>query len=232
MELSEAMRTTGAVRDFLDEPVTDHALYRVLSTARFAPSGGNRQGWRVVVVKDPAVRAALRDVYLGCWYEYLSLGAAGLVPWSPANDRQAEAAALSGAAELRRQAAAGPGGFAEHLDAVPVLLVVLVDLRALATVDRDADRYTFAGGASVYPFCQNVLLAARDEGLAGLITTVAIRREPELLALLGAPDHLAVAAVMALGKPRRQPQRLTRRPVEEFTTVDRVDGRPFGAPDR
>jgi nitroreductase len=52
MDLTEALRTTGAVREFTAEPVPDEVVARVLDTARFAPSGGNRQGWRVVVVKD------------------------------------------------------------------------------------------------------------------------------------------------------------------------------------
>ncbi len=58
MELIDALRTTGAVRDFLDAPVPDATVYRLLDTARFAPNGGNRQAWRVIVVKDPALRRA------------------------------------------------------------------------------------------------------------------------------------------------------------------------------
>jgi nitroreductase len=73
----------------------------------------------------------------------------------------------------------------------------------------------------------NVLLAARAEGLGGVITTMPIRREPEVKELLGIPDHLSVAAVVALGHPVKQPTRLTRGAVEDFTTVDRADGRPF-----
>ena len=72
MDLRDALRTTGAVRDFRPDPVPDDVLSRVLETARFAPSGGNRQAWWVVVVKDPAVRRALRDLYLPGWYEYLA----------------------------------------------------------------------------------------------------------------------------------------------------------------
>ena len=56
MDLIDTLRTTGAVREFTDEPVPDEVLARVLDTARFAPSGGNRQGWRVVVVRDPDTR--------------------------------------------------------------------------------------------------------------------------------------------------------------------------------
>ncbi|MGA8369535.1 MAG: nitroreductase family protein, partial [Acidimicrobiales bacterium] len=64
MELIETLRTTGAVREFESEPVADDVVERILENARFAPSGGNRQGWRVVVVKDGGVRAAIRDCYL------------------------------------------------------------------------------------------------------------------------------------------------------------------------
>ena len=142
-------------------------------------------------------------------------------------DRAAEANALSAAPGIAAAAAAGSGGFAEHLDTVPVLLVLFADLRALAAVDRGFDRYQFAGGASVYPFAWSLLLAARDEGLGGVITTMATRREAEVKALLGAGDELALAAVIALGHPVRQAQRLTRAPVEAFVTVDRVDGDPF-----
>lgn len=228
MELRDALRTTGAVRDFTDEPVADDVLMRVLDNARFAPSGGNRQGWRVVVVRDPARRAALRDIYLVGWYEYLAMRAAGLVPFAPITDDAAERRAVEERAdEIARQAAAGGGGFAEHLDEVPVLLLVLADLRALAAVDKALPRYTFAGGASVYPFVWSVLLAAREEGLAGTITTMPIRREPDVRDLFAIPDEFAVAALLALGHPVRQPRKLTRADVPSFTTVDRFDGEPF-----
>jgi len=229
MELIDALRSTAAIREFTAEPVPDEVLWRVLDTARFAPSGGNVQGWRVVVVQDPSTRRALRDLYLPGWYDYLTLTMTGLRPWAPVNDRAAEARALSGAADLAAQAAAGPGGFAEHLDEVPALLALFVDLSALAAVDRDMDRYSFAGGASVYPFAWNLLLAARQEGLGGVITTMAIRREDEVKALLHSPDHFALGALIALGHPVRQPRRLRRAAVEEFATVDRVDGPPFRA---
>ena len=224
MDLIETLRTTGAVREFTADPVEDDVVARILDSARFGPSGGNRQGWHVVVLKDPERRARLRDLYLPGWYEYLAMRSHGLVPWAPVTDEAAEAQARAQAPAVAADAAAKPGGFAEHLDEVPVLLVVLADLRALAAVDRGFTRYTFAGGASVYPFVWNVLLAARAEGLSGVMTTMPIRREEELKTLLGAPDHFAVAAVVALGHPVHQPRRLTRAPVESFTTVDRYDG--------
>jgi nitroreductase len=156
--------------------------------------------------------------------DYMAMLAAGLRPWAPTNDRDAEARALAA------ENAAAAGGFAERFDEAPVLLALFADLSLLAAVDRDADRYTFAGGASIYPFAWSILLAARDEGLGGVITTIAIREEPQVKALLGAPDPLALAAVIALGYPVRQPRRLRRQPVSSFATVDSIGGPVLGAP--
>src|SRR5205823_5248834 len=165
--------------------------------------GGNRQGWRIVVVKDAEVRRRLRDLYLPGWYEYLAQRMAGLTPFAPVTDEESEREAIDQAQPV------GEPGFAEHLDHVPVLLVLLADLRALAAVDKDLDRYTMAGGASIYPFAWNLLLAARNEGLGGVVTTMPVRREREVKQLLGVPDELVVAGVLALGRPVRQPTKLT-----------------------
>ena len=105
-----------------------------------------------------------------------------------------------------------------------MLLALFADLSKLAAIDRDANRYTFAAGASIYPFAWNVLLAARDEGLGGVITTIAIREEEQVKAILGAADPLALAAVIALGYPVRQPRRL-RRAAGELLCYGRFDRR-------
>ncbi|UMB67735.1 nitroreductase family protein [Mycobacterium paraterrae] len=221
LPLAEALRSTGAVREFTDQAVDDAVLARVLDTARFAPSGSNAQAWRVVVIKDAENRRRLRDCYLKGWRDYQALAAAGLRPWSPTNDRAAEARALAA------ENLSAPAVFAENFDKVPVLLAVFADLSKLAAIDRDAGRYTFAAGASIYPFAWNVMLAARDEGLGGVITTIAIREEAEVKAILGAADPLALAAVIALGYPVRRPRRLRREPVSSFVTVDSIDGPAF-----
>ncbi len=230
MDLRQALSTTGAVRHFRPDPVPDEVVHRILDAARFAPSGGNRQSWHVVLVKDRTTRQRLRDLYLPPWYQYLAQRAAGLVPFAPITDEDAERTAIAGApSPAEAVPPAGGAGFPENLDHAPVMLVVLADLRALAALDKDADRYPFCGGASVYPFIWSVLLAARDEGLGGVLTTILVRREHEVRALLGVPGELAVAAVVFLGRPVRQLSRLTRRRVEEFATVDRFDGDPFTA---
>jgi len=229
MEISTALSSTGAVRAFTDEPVDRRTIYELLDVARFAPNGGNRQAWRVVLVEDPVKRVAVRDLYLPPWYEYLAQGAAGLTPWAPVTDEAAEAAAIAQGPAVAAQAAEGPGGFAEHLDTAPVLLLLLADLRRLAAVDKDAERYSFIGGASIYPFAWSILLAARDRGLGGVLTTMVVRREGELRQLFGFDEATAVAGLLVLGHPVHQPTKLRRATVESFTTIDAADGPPLTA---
>ena len=228
MDLLQTLRTTAAIRDFEDRPVDDATLRRILDTARFAPNGGNAQSWRVVVLRDPAKRQAIRDLYLEGWRLYLAMRAAGLRPWAPLTDRRKEDAVVA-QARADDEANGRPflGDFPEHLDEAPALLVLLADLRLLAAVDRDLDRYTFIGGASVYPFAWSILLAARAEGIGGVITTMPVYKEADVKQLLGVPAEFAVAALLALGRPKHQPTKLTRKPVEEFATVDDFAGPPL-----
>ena len=231
MDLIETLRTTPAVREFTDEPVGDDVVARVLDVARFAPNGGNRQAWRVILVKDPVRREALRDLYLPGWYDYLAMSHAGLTPWAPVTDRVAEAAARENAAEIEREmAGADHDEFARSLHRVPILLVLLADLRRLAAVDRDLDRYTLVGGASIYPFAWSILLAARSQGLGGVMTTMAVQREAEVKGLFAVPDEFAVAGVLALGHPVRHVTKLRRDPVSDFATVDAFGGPPLDSP--
>jgi len=221
MELDEAMRTTGAGRAFTDAPVADAAVARVLERARFAPSGGNRQPWRVVVVRDPEQRRRVRDLCVPGWREYAAFVESGVVPFGPQPDgRPAEPAIDLAAARATER----PAAFVDDLDRAPVLLVVGAHLPSLAVLDWGLDRQSIVGGASVYPFVQNLLLSARAEGLAGVMTTFIARQEPEARAVLGIPSDVGLAALIALGAPERFPTRLRRRAVAEFTTVDRFDG--------
>src|SRR5664280_451047 len=225
MELTDALRTTGSVRAFLDEPVPDEVIYAILDDARFAPSGGNRQAWRVIIVKDERRRRAVRDLYLDAWHDYVAHVLAGLIPFSPLasdDDRRAALAQRSAA-----EASSRPDGFPETIDEVPVMLVVCADLRVLAATDRDLDRYQLVGGASIYPFIWSIMLAARERGLGGVMTTVATRNEEALRNALAIPPNYAVASVVALGYPLRRPTKLTRKSVAQFTTIDAFDGPAF-----
>jgi nitroreductase len=232
VELTAAMRTAGATRAFADRPVSDEVVFQILDVARFARSGGSRPVWRVICVKDPRRRRRLRDLYLRGWREYLALKEAGLVAWAPITDRERESEVLSRTAQPEPAALPGPGGFAEHLDKVPVLLVVLADLRELAAMDRDNGSYTFVGGATVYPFAWNIMLAARDQGLVGVLTTLFSRTEPEVRAVLGIPAEFSIAAAIALGHPLEEPVEPGRATVEQFTSIDELSGPAFTISDR
>lgn len=225
MELLDVVRGTGSVREFTEEPVDDDALHRILDSARFAPNGGNRQAWHVTVVRDPAIRAALRELYVEPWNEYFAQIVAGITPWSPLADRRREEEILApvrGAEPDEYVVARVASTFA-----APVLLVVHGDLHRLVATDRDLDRYTMVAGASIYPFVWNLLLAAREEGLGGVITTMHARVEPLVNELLHVPEGLALACVVPMGHPVHQPTRLRREPVDSFATLDRFDGAPF-----
>lgn len=228
MDLDAALRTTGAIREFSDEPVPDEVIARLLDSARYAPSGGNRQAWRVVLVKDPEMRARIGEVYLESWHEYVAHVLAGFTPFSPTMSDAQRARAEELVAEARQRT--DPEGFAENFARVPVMLCVVADLSSLAATDRDLGRYTIVGGASVYPFVWSLLLAAHEQGLGGVMTTVATRRERAVLDLLGASTTSVLAAIVALGVPRRRPSRLSRRRVDEFATLDRIDGERLAAP--
>jgi nitroreductase len=216
MEFAEVVRTTFACREFTDQPVTDEVIHRLLDQARFAPSGGNRQGWKVIVVKDRATRSRLGELCEPTMAVYLAQVKAGEAPWNTIVPTSVDVQA----------AARGRSGFPllGHLADVPALLVVGVDLAVVASFDHKLDRVGVISGASVYPFVWNILLAARNEGLGGALTTFLAGQEPEAQALLGLPEQVAVAAMIPLGYPRRQLSKLTRRPVESFATIDRYDG--------
>ena len=113
------------------------------------------------------------------------------------------------------------------ITAVPEILVVTADLRELAVLDRDLKRPSIVGGASIYPFVENILLAARNEGLGCVLTTFLAAEEVQAAPLLGLPPEHAIAALIGMGFPVKQPKRLNRKPVEEFATVDTFLGSPF-----
>ena len=114
----------------------------------------------------------------------------------------------------------------EPIATAPVVLVLCVDLKVVASMDQDLDRIGIVSGASIYPFAWNVLLAARHEGFGGTITTLATAQEPKIQALLGIPKHVAVCAVMPLGRPVRMLTKLKRKPVAEFAVRERWGGPP------
>jgi nitroreductase len=219
MDLYEVMRTTFAARQFTPDPVSDDVLFAILDRARFAPSGGNRQGWRVIIVRDRATKAELAALTAPAARRYAAQVAAGENPWN-----SVDATAVS--AETIEKTPVPERLIGPTRDA-PVVLVICVDLKVVASIDQDLDRVGLVSGASIYPFAWNILLAARHEGLGGTITTLAVAQEPKLQALLGLPSHVAVAAVMPLGRPVQHLTRLKRKAVAEFAMHERWAGPPL-----
>ena len=225
LDLVTAMRTNGAARAFAADPVTDEQLFSILDNARFAPSGGNKQGWHVIVLKDPGIRAAVTKLAKLGWNEYATLTAAGQRPF--AADETGRWPGPGGVDLVAARLTDQPWRFMDGLENAPALLIVTVDLRMLAATDVELDRTQLVAGGSIYPFCQNILLASRAEGLGGVLTTFVVRQEPKAQELLGLPKYMAIAAMIALGKPDQQTTKLARKPVDAFTTVDRFDGPAF-----
>jgi nitroreductase len=217
VDLIPTLRTTGAVRRFTSEPVPDAAVHLILDDARFAPSGGNRQPWRVAVVKDATLRRRLADLMQPVWDAYVARAALGVTPYNSVDDVEPD------------DVGHAPNELLEHIEAVPVVLVVAADLRKVALMDARLDRPPITGGGSVYPFCWSILLSARSRGLGGVMTTFLSRVEPAAAADLALPPHHALAATIFLGVPEHQATKLRRGEVQGFATLDRFDGPAFSA---
>jgi nitroreductase len=166
MELYDVMRTTFAARQFTGDPVPDALLYQILDHARFAPSGGNRQGGRVIVVRDPATKDALAALSAPAAKRYTAQVQAGESPWNTIDPTAVTDDVI--------ERTPPPPHLTESLRLAPVVLVVCVDLKVVAATDQLLERIAIVPGASIYPFCWNILLAARHEGYAGTITTLAV----------------------------------------------------------
>ncbi len=219
MELYEVMRTTSAVRQFTNDPLPDEILYTILDNARFAPSGGNRQSTRIVIIRDRVTRQALVDLTIPGAKKYVAQRQAGENPWNTINPSRVSDDEIA--------ATDVPESFTTPLLEAAVVLVVCVDLRRVAALDKELDRVGIVGGASVYPLVWNILLAARNEGFGGTITTMAVAEEPRIRQLLGIPDTYAVACVVPLGKPAHQPRKLSRLEVAELTRLEHWRGGPL-----
>lgn len=215
MDLRDTIRSTGAVREFRDGPVDDAVVVAILDDARFAPSGGNRQPWKVAIVTDRDRRQAIADQTQPVWDEYVTASREGQVPFNSVDYR------------TPADIAPAHNPLLANIQSVPVVLAVAADLRKIVAMDASLDRTAIVPGASIYPFCWNILLAARGHGLGGVMTTFASVVEPGLTEVLALPDHHALAAVLFVGYPVNQPTQLRRSEVSSFATLDTFDGPAF-----
>ena len=219
MELNEVMRTTFAARDYTGEDISDEVLYDILENARFAPSGGNRQGNKVVVIRDAATRDELGKLAEPAAKRYLAQMKAGESPWNTIVPTAVSAEQIENTK--------APSVLTEPFRNASAVLVFVVDLKLVASMDQDLDRIGVISGGSIYPFVWNVLLGVRQAGFGGTITTLAVAQEAKVQALLNIPADHAVCAVVPLGKPVKQLTKLKRNPVEQIAFREKLDGEPF-----
>ena len=188
--LFDAIHSQRAVRNFSAEPVTDEAITTIMEAAVRAPSGGNRQRWSFLIIRDREVKRRLGEWYFDAWQEITV-------------DMDFE----SPAAQPYR-----PSMLTHGMEDVPVLI--------LACQERASDGNSpssITSGSSIYPAVQNIMLAASALGLGTVITTLHTKHEQEVKELLSIPDNVDTAALIPLGYPAdgRRFSRSRRRPLDE-----------------
>ncbi len=202
MDVLEAIATTRAIRRYRPDPIPDDDLRAILFAATRAPSGSNRQPFRMVVLRD-GPRAADAKALLG---ESFRAG------WAQkrAGDGYDVGSGTEGDSPKARMARTMQH-FVDHFEATPVVV--------LACIQRYRDPNPYEG-ASLYPAVQNLLLAARALGYGGVITGWHHAVEADLRTLLEIPDDVAVAATIPLGKPMGSHGPVRRRPMRELIYDD------------
>ena len=201
MDFFDVVTTQRAMRRLETRPIPDAVLRQIMEAAICAPSGGNRQGWSFVIVRDGAKRARLGELYREAWGELMK------VPY------------YAGAAKEPRESLAGKmlasaRHLSEHLGEAPVLVLACIALDPGVTP-------SLTTGASIYPAVQNLMLAARAHGIGSCITTIHRFRDAQVKELLGIPADVEPAALIPLGYPLGKFGRPPRRPLREVAFADR-----------
>ncbi len=196
MDLYEALYTTRAMRRVTPDPIPIDVQNKILDAAIRAPSGGNTQNWRFLLVDDPAIRAELGPIYRRC----LDL------LWKTIYKDRIEAANADPSSEdnaqtLRMQRSAQH--LADHFEVYPMLLFSFVQFDPT--------------GGSIYPATWSAMLAARGLGVGSSLTTVFMFEIDPVLELLGVPkdEGWLFSSCVTFGYPTGRWGVAERRPVHE-----------------
>lgn len=212
----EAMSTLRAVRRLKSDPIPTDVLGRVLQAAAWAPTGGNAQPWRIVLVKDPQAKKALGALYAASWKQFAKGYETRLANLTGA-DREREARMLAAANHL-----------GDHFGDAPVIAVFCFNPQHMAITDSKLDRVSVVGGASIYTAVQNLMLACRAEGLGCTLTTLLCADEARVREILGIPQPWGTAAAIPIGYPVGKGHGpIRRRSPEQLVYADRW-GSPLG----
>ncbi|MFT4572479.1 MAG: nitroreductase [Hyphomicrobiaceae bacterium] len=205
----EAMSTLRAVRRLRPDPIPEEVLHRVLQAATWAPTGANRQPWRMIVVQADEPKAQLGKLYAKGWNRYAAYHR-GLLTDAPEAIRINDEKMLAAGDYL-----------GEHFGEAPAIVVFAFDPSQMAITDAGLDRPSVVGGGSIYPAVENLLLACRAEGLGCVLTTLLCTVESQVREILGFPDSWGTAAAIPIGYPKlRGHGPITRRPVEKMAYRD------------
>jgi nitroreductase len=196
----EVIGTQRAMRRLKPDPVPDEYIEKMIWAATRAPSGGNRQGWRWLVVKDAEKKLRLKEWYHETWSKAIASGYGAGANLSP-DEKASNERVMKSATYL-----------SEHLHEAPVIIIPCALVQGPA---RD-----ITAGSSIYPAVQNLMLAARALGLGTALTTVHRAHEAEVRALLGIPDTVETAALIPVGWPMGRFGSGFRLPVERVTYWD------------
>jgi nitroreductase len=199
--LFETISTTRAMRRLKTDPVPDALIVRILEAGQCAPSGGNAQGWRFLVVKDREVKARVQAIYKRAFDEKVG----------PAYASNPPPPGMSPERYARQHAAVEY--LTEHFHEAPVWIV--------ACLIHGAARPTRGSGASIYPAVQNMLLAARALGLGATLTSRHLLYEREAETALGLPEGVSSYAILPIGWPMGRFGPVRRAPLAEVVYLDR-----------
>lgn len=194
MDIYDAIYTLRAMRRLKTDPVPEELVWKVLDAAIRAPSGGNQQPWAFIVVTDPAKKRQIGEWYLEAWNKAYAV--AGVKDAMLANPVMAKT--FTSADHL-----------ANNIADVPVLIFAAVRTSGLAE--------TSGQGPNIFPAVQNLMLAARAEGMGTTLTTLHRAHEKDTRDLLGIPDGFETMAMIPLGWPKGKFGSGPRRPVEQVT---------------
>ena len=186
----EAMSTLRAVRRLKPDPIPTDVLGRVLQAAAWAPTGGNAQPWRIVLVTDPKPKAALGALYSGSWKQFSKIYETRLAG-APEADRAREMRTLDAGNYL-----------ADHFHEAPAIAVFCFNPKFMAITDAKLDRISVVGGGSIYTAVQNLMLACRAEGLGCVLTTLLCEHEEKVREILASPQPWGTAAAIPMGYPK------------------------------
>ena len=202
VDLLTGLATTRAIRRYRDEPIPDDDLSTILWHATRAPSGSNRQPFRFVVLRDGPKAEQAKSL----------LGGSFRSMWARKREADGYDEGSGASADTpKARMAATMQHFVDHFERTPVVVI--------ACLQRHRDPHP-TEGASVYPACQNLLLAARALGYGGVMTTWHSFVEADLRTLLGIPDDVALCATIPLGRPAGGHGPVRRRPVAELVYDD------------